>query len=97
MGDLFLFDILPKQILNLDNSDLDGIKKNEKSLEIFSIIAPCYKYSNKNEIHECLLQKIFSKLCKTEQESLIKCVNLKKEVNSRINCSKQFDLYLNCV
>ena len=53
-------------MINLDNSDLSGIRKNEKSLETFKIISPCYKFTNKTEIHECLLNKIFIKMCKNE-------------------------------
>lgn len=29
MSDIFLFDILPKYVINLDNSDLYGITKNK--------------------------------------------------------------------
>lgn len=66
MADLFLFDVLPRYLINLDTSDLAGITKNEKSLETFKIIAPCYKSRNEDEIHECLLNKIFTKMCNSE-------------------------------
>ncbi len=96
MADLFLFDILPRYLINLDNSDLAGIKNNEKSLETFKIIAPCYKSQNETEIHECLLNKIFTKMCNNEALSLVKCTSENKGMNTGLKCKKELNLFINC-
>ena len=43
---------------------------------------------NETEIHECLLNKIFTKMCNNEALTLLKCTSENKGINSGLKCKK---------